>query len=250
MNRNSGFAISGDRFPKTRWSAIVAARSQDPIERECALETIIAAYWKPIYKYIRIKWHKSEADAADLVQGFFTKALEKNFFHGYDPSKARFRTFLCACLDGFVANEEKAARRLKRGGAAQTLSLDFQSAEGEFQQIEIPATESPETYFEKEWMRSLFSLALDALRAELEVGGKQMHFQLFELYYLGAEDDSDLSYAKLAERFEITTIKVTNYLALARREFRRLLLERLRELTATEEEFKREVRALFGTEIE
>ena len=245
MERDSGLAFRGDRFPQTRWSAIVAARSHDPVERDCALETIIAAYWKPVYKYIRLKWHKSHADAADLTQGFFTKAIEKNFFHDYNPVKAKFRTFLCTCLDGFVANEEKAAHRLKRGGQSQILSLDFQSAEGEFRQLEIPTTESPDDYFEKEWRRSVFTLALEALRAELEASHKQVHFQLFELYYLSAEDH-EISYAALAERFDITTTKVTNYLALARREFRRLLLDKVRELTATEEEFKREVRILFG----
>jgi len=39
---------------------------------------------------------------------------------------------------------------------------------------------------------------------------------------------------------------VTNALAWARREFRRIALERLRELCATEEEFRREARAVFG----
>jgi hypothetical protein len=39
----------GGRFPATRWSAIVAARSTDSAERTRALETVVEAYWKPIY---------------------------------------------------------------------------------------------------------------------------------------------------------------------------------------------------------
>jgi len=39
---------------------------------------------------------------------------------------------------------------------------------------------------------------------------------------------------------------VTNYLAWARRELRRLLLERLAELTGGERDFRREARELFG----
>ena len=39
---------------------------------------------------------------------------------------------------------------------------------------------------------------------------------------------------------------VTNYLAFARREFRRLLLEKLREITSSEEELEAEARALLG----
>jgi len=41
---------------------------------------------------------------------------------------------------------------------------------------------------------------------------------------------------------------VTNYLAFARREFRRIALERLREMAASDEEFRREARALLGVE--
>jgi hypothetical protein len=43
-------------FPVTRWSAIVRARSEDPVERARALESLMAAYWKPVYKYIRARW--------------------------------------------------------------------------------------------------------------------------------------------------------------------------------------------------
>ncbi len=38
---------------------------------------------------------------------------------------------LRTCLDGFAANERKAARRLKRGGGQAHLSLDFEGAEEE-----------------------------------------------------------------------------------------------------------------------
>ena len=41
---------------------------------------------------------------------------------------------------------------------------------------------------------------------------------------------------------------MTNHLAYARREFRRIALERLREMTGSEEEFRREARALLGVE--
>jgi hypothetical protein len=43
---------------------------------------------------------------------------------------------------------------------------------------------------------------------------------------------------------------VTNHLALARREFRRIVLEKLRELTSTDAEFRREARALLGVDPE
>jgi len=39
---------------------------------------------------------------------------------------------------------------------------------------------------------------------------------------------------------------VTNYLAWARREFRACVLQQLREMSATDEEFRREAKAILG----
>jgi len=238
-----------DKFPLTKWSAIVALRSAEPNERARAFDAVIATYWKPVYKYIRLKWNKANEDAKDLTQGFFAKAIEKDFFQEYDPAKARFRTFLRACLDGFVANENKAAQRLKRGGQARVISLDFESAEGELKQIEIPSPENIEQYFEQEWIRSLFSVAIESLRSECALKGKDVHFQIFQRYDLDEEAGEKLSYDQLAAEFKTSVSNVTNYLASARREFRRIVLEKLREMTATDEEFQNEARAVLGIEV-
>jgi DNA-directed RNA polymerase specialized sigma24 family protein len=239
-----------DKFSTTRASAIAAVRSDDPAERRRALEILVATYWKPVYKYLRIKWRKSNEDAKDLTQGFFAKAIEKDFFRGYDPARARFRTFLRTCVDGFVANEEKAAERIKRGGGVQLLSLDFESAEGELKLAELPSGDAMDDYFEKEFARSLFGLALEALRAEFAASGKEVHFRLFERYYLDdASDAGKLTYDQLAAEFKLPVTSVTNYLALARREFRRIVLEKLHEITATDEEFRLEARSLLGVDM-
>jgi RNA polymerase sigma factor (sigma-70 family) len=238
-----------DKFPLTQWSAIVALRSGEQSERTRAFEIIVATYWKPVYKYIRLKWGKSNEDAKDLTQGFFAKAIEKDFFQGYDPAKARFRTFLRTCLDGFVANENKAAQRLKRGGQEVITSLDFENAEGELKHIDIPAPETMDDYFEREWIRSLFSLAIETLRSECEAKGKTTHFQIFQRYDLDEAAGEKISYEQLAAEFKTSASNVTNYLAYARREFRRIVLEKLREMTATDEEFQSEARAVLGVEV-
>ncbi|HEX3355133.1 MAG TPA: sigma-70 family RNA polymerase sigma factor [Terriglobales bacterium] len=232
-------------FPRTRWSLIVAARSADVQVRQQALDVLIAAYWKPVYKYIRLRWEKDNEEARDLTQDFFLRLLDKDFLERFDPRRARLRTFLRICVDGMISNHEKAARRLKRGGDVQVLSLDFESAEGELQQIEVPSSESMEEFFEREWARSIFSLALEQLRQECEQRGKQIHFQLLELYDVD-EAGKELTYQQVAQRFGLKTSDVTNYLAYARREFRRILLEQLRGMTGSEEEFRREAQSLLG----
>jgi RNA polymerase sigma factor (sigma-70 family) len=234
-------------FPVTRWSLVVAARSAQPEERRRALDILIAAYWKPVYKYIRLRWQKDNEQAQDLTQEFFFRLLEKDFLGQYDPRRARLRTFLRVCVDHLVANEDKASRRLKRGGDVQLFSLNFETAEGEMQQLEIPAAEKMEDFFEREWVRSVFSLSLERLRQHCEEQGKQTHFRLLEFYDI-EDAGKELTYEQAGRQFGLEASDVTNYLAYARREFRRIVLQQLREMTGSEEEFQREARSLLGTD--
>jgi RNA polymerase sigma factor (sigma-70 family) len=251
MTEDTKIGGASGRFPATHWSAVLAARSDDPAERSRALEAIAAAYWKPIYKYVRIRWGKSNEDAKDLTQEFFAKLFEKEYLDDFDPAKARLRTFLRICADRFIANEAKAAKRLKRGGGAAHVSLDFDAAETELQRAEpsmqlAASPESVDDFLEKEFIRSLFGIAVERLRRECESRGKLIHFRLFEIYDLEGDDARKASYSELAEEFQIAPTDVTNYLAFARREFRRIALDCLREMTASEDEFRREARTLLG----
>jgi RNA polymerase sigma factor (sigma-70 family) len=234
-------------FPATHCSLVRAVGSPDAAVRRLAQETLIAAYWKPVYKYIRIKWRCDNEDAKDLTQAFFAQAVEKDTFEHFDPAKARFRTFVRFCVDGFVAKEQRAAGRLKRGGGVEVLSLDFEDAEGELRRQEPLADADPDDYFRQEWLRGLFATAVDDLRRHCASSDKNLHFKLFERYDLDGPDSAPgQSYAQLAHEFGLPQTQVTNYLAYARRQFRQLVLARLRVATGTEEEYDQEVRRLFG----
>jgi len=152
-------------------------------------------------------------------------------------------------VDSFVMNQEKAARRQKRGGEVRHLALDFAGAEEEFGSGSIDAAaiaspESLEEFFEKEWVRSLFALAVEDLRVLCAERGRDRAFQLFENYDL--EGDDEISYAQLARQYGIAVTEVTNALAWARREFRRIVVERLREMCGSDDEFRRETKTVFG----
>jgi RNA polymerase sigma factor (sigma-70 family) len=244
MDRDTDIGGPLHKFPVTNHSAIIAARSEDQLVRRRAFETILAGYWKPAYKYIRLKWQAGNEDAKDLTQGFFATAFEKDYFASFDPQKASFQTFLRTCLDGFVANERKAGRRLKRGGDVDHYQLDFVSAEAELAAHAAESSLSPEEYFHREWVRWMFTLAVEALRRHCDETGRTLHFQLFQRYDL--HDDGNISYASLAKEFGLEPATVNNYLAAARREFRKIVLEKLREITASAEEFRTEARSLLG----
>jgi DNA-directed RNA polymerase specialized sigma24 family protein len=154
----------------TRHSLVLAAQSNDPATRSRAIEAIAAAYWRPVYKYVRMKWNIAPEDAADFTQEFFTRLLEKEFLDSYESSKGRLRTFLRTCADRLFMNQARDSKRLKRGVGSAHMSLGFVEAEQEL------ATElrsgSPEDIFDKEWVHSIFVLGLARLQAICESGGE------------------------------------------------------------------------------
>src|SRR4029078_8168130 len=94
----------GRSSPLPRYSVVSAAQSDDPSTRTRAIEAISAAYWKPLYKYVRMKWNSTPEDAADFAQEFFARLLENESIHSYDSSKGRLRTFLRTCAERFFMN--------------------------------------------------------------------------------------------------------------------------------------------------
>jgi RNA polymerase sigma factor (sigma-70 family) len=228
---------------------VAAAGDADQEVRRRAWDVLVASYWRPVYKVLRVRWRLDREDAEDLTQDFFASAIVKKTFERYDSAKARFRTYLRTCLDGFAANERKAARRLKRGGGNIALSLDFEGAEEELRRFGAGEELDVEEYFHREWVRSLFGLAVEDLRRWSETTGKTVHFQLFERYDLeGSDAPAHPTYADLAAETGLPATQVTNFLAAARREFRCLVLQRLRELTGSEREFRDEARLVLGVD--
>jgi len=53
-------------------------RSIDAEERESALEALCAAYWKPVYKYVRLRWNRTPDAAQDLTQDFSSNYSNAN----------------------------------------------------------------------------------------------------------------------------------------------------------------------------
>jgi len=222
--------MRGSLFPTTRRSVVLALASDDAADRTRAFDALVAIYWKPLYKYVRIAHQRVANDAEDLTQAFLARAFEKNALASYDAGKASFRTFLRTLFDRHIANEVKAASRLKRGG-----NLDFRAAEDEIAR-EPDCDSSPEEYFQQEWVRSVFALAVDRLRGAAD-------FSVFEAYELDGK-----SYREIGQQLGMSEVTVTNRLAAMRRRFREIVLDVLRDATASDGEYRREVRALLGVE--
>ena len=96
-------------------------RSEDGATRRLGWEALVSAYWKPVYKHLRLRWRADAESARDMTQEFFARALEKSFFDEFDPERARFRTYLRVCVDGFAGGsaqhypDEGSCREENRG---------------------------------------------------------------------------------------------------------------------------------------
>jgi DNA-directed RNA polymerase specialized sigma24 family protein len=228
-------------FPPTRLSIVSALGDDDDDTRRRAADLLARAYWGPLATTLRLRWRLEPADAEDMTQEFFGEALSKDWFTKYDPARARFRTFLRVCLDRFAANALQSNRRLKRGGGAAMVPLDDAYA--------LPAgdDDDADVRFRQEWVRSVFSLALEAFRDEAVAAGKGVHVELFEAYDVAdAPDGERPSYRDLGARHGLAETTVTNHLAWARRTFRRHVLDVLRSLAGSEAEFREDAQDLLG----
>lgn len=220
---------------------VAGLASDQPEARQRALDVVAAAYWAPVHALLRARYGMDLDAAGDLTQEFFAAAIEKQWLASYDPARARFRTFLRTCVERFAAKAHQAARRAKRGGGLEHVPLD---------DALVPAGDDPvDALFEREWVRSVFELSLAAFRVEPRTPTQDLGFRLFERYDIeGADQDEPPTYAALATEFDVPATRVTNLLSWARRRFRGHVLDTLRALTGSDEEFRAEARALLGVE--
>jgi RNA polymerase sigma-70 factor (ECF subfamily) len=203
-------------FPSTHHSLLADLQSGNEPRRRAALDRFVEVYWKPAYKYIRVRWQRRPTDAEDLTQAFFVTLLERETVSRFETARGSFHNFLRVCIDNFARDQARAA------GTARRLVLDFSGAEAEL--AAAGPHSSPEELFHREWQRQVFTLAIADLERHAAAQSKSVHFRIFKEHDLAADKPS---YTELAARHSLPVTRVTNYLAWARRELRRLALERV-----------------------
>ncbi len=229
-------------FATTHWSVVLAAGGDaSPAARE-ALERLCRAYWFPLYGYVRAKGFSRE-DAEDLTQEFFSKFLASDALRTVSQERGRFRAFLLASLNHFLANEWDRLRAEKRGGGHTLLSLDAASAE-ERLQIE-PATDlTPERLYERRWALTLLDAVLERLRAEMIAAGKASLFEALRGFLSDAA--GTLSYAEAAARLGMTEAATRKSVQRLRERYRELLRAEVAHTVGAPHEVESELRHLLA----
>lgn len=226
-------------FPPTLPSAVRGLASSDDAQRARSQQTIAQVYWTPVYKYLRTRHNQAPELAEDTVQSFFARIIEGSALVGHDSARGRFRAFLRRAVDHHVIDQHRRRTAARRGGALP--QIDVADAERE-----LATTTAAEDIFDREWLERVVRLAIERTLEALARRNKPVHAELFQRFHI---HDDPPSYDAVAAELGITTTDVTNWLHVARREFKRVALELLRELTASPEEFADEALHAFGITV-
>lgn len=245
-------------FPVTRHSLIQRLGATDAAEngradttrdsltdRRAAYDAVCAAYRQPVCRYLERQWRLQPQDAEDATQQFFARAWDEGFLAQFDAKKARFRTFLRVCLDRQMQNMRRHDAAARRGGDGRGGVHHHASLE---EAVHASDGDTPDTRFEsafrEEFVRALFARAVSRLQQEMAARGRSIVFEVFRRYDL--EPEGVVRYAAIADALGLPVTQVTNHLHAARRRFRELTLDELRDLCATDAEFRDEARDLLG----
>jgi len=227
-------------FRTTLWSVILMAGHEGPARADQALETLCRTYWFPLYTFVRRRGYPPH-EAQDLTQEFFYHLLHKRFLDHIDRRKGRFRSFLLASLNNFLANEWDRSQRQKRGGGAVCLSLDDAAAEEKY--LLEPADElTPDKAFERRWAQAVLDRVIDRMRDEATATGNLARFESLSAFVLN--DPAVESYSQVASQLGLSVSAITSAIHRMRARFRQLFRQEIANTVASVEEVDDEIRYL------
>jgi RNA polymerase sigma factor (sigma-70 family) len=229
-------------FVTTQWTVVLSAARDDTPRARAALENLCQTYWPPLYAYVRRRGYSPE-DAQDLTQEFFARLLERNAVATVAPEKGRFRSFLLASMNHFLADEWDKARAQKRGGG-RVISVDLQSAETRLGAA-AAGNLTPEKAYEHRWAITLLEQVYQRLGEDYRQQGKAALFDVLRTTLAGTS--AAAPYAELARKLDMTKGAVKVAVHRLRQRYRALLRDTIADTVAGPEEVEDELKHLFRT---
>ena len=233
----------GAQFLTTRWSIVLgAADSSGPEAQGRALESLCREYWYPLYAYLR-RSGKGQADAEDLVQGFFHRFLQRKDFKRAKPERGRFRSYLLKSLKNYAANEWHKENAAKRGGGVTPCSLD-EDYEERYEREPLDL-ETPDSLYDKSWATSMLDKVLAKLGREYAALGKAGLFDSLRGHLAGHARQSGVAdYLEIAEEHDMTKSAVTMSVRRMRQRYGELLRREIAGTVANPDDVEAEIRLL------
>jgi len=236
-------ARDGGVFATTHWSVVMRAGADTTPESAVALDRLCRQYWQPLYYFVRRRGY-GEHDAQDLTQGFFTRLLEKDLIGAADRGRGRFRTFLLAALENYLANEWDRANRQKRGGGRQFLPLDHAGSAEAGYQLLPPDTATPDQLYERRWAQAVLEAVLGRLREEFDGRDGRGKFDVLKEFLFA--DRGEISYANAAARVGLSESATKSAIYRFRQRYGQLFADEIAQTVERPEEVDEEIRHLMA----
>lgn len=204
------------------------------------MEALCTQYWPPLYGYVRRKGHSAH-EAEDLTQEFFARLLSRNDFAGLHPAHGKFRAFLLAAMNHFLANEWRKASAQKRGGGSPRLSLDATQAERCLESTASP-NRTPEYHYDRQWAETVLESAAFRLKEASVQAGKEPVFRELNRFLSMPARTGD--YDESARRLGISVAAVAKAVERLRRQYRDCVRQVVAQTVGTRAELDEELRYL------
>jgi RNA polymerase sigma-70 factor (ECF subfamily) len=229
-------------FPTTIWRLIRDAKDRESPEHLAAMNRFVAAYWKPVFYFIRAKGHAVDR-AADLAQEFFLQMLGQDWLSRADRRRGRFRTFLLTILSRFLSDQGPS--RLPKQKLFDQRLVSISALVGERDRRFEPADEeTPEDLFMRQWARAVMSNVRRSLERFCHDKGRPDWYAIFCAIHFPAAGERRATQDALAKILRLTRDQVRYGLEAVNCRFAELLRAEVAGLVGSEEDVEAEIREL------
>jgi DNA-directed RNA polymerase specialized sigma24 family protein len=237
LERTAGEDRAAD-FRTTRWSLVLEACHNQQPEGRSALAELCGIYWYPLYAHVRRRGYNPD-DAQDLTQGFFLHLLERDAFAQVDARKGKFRSFLLASLNNFLAAAYHHANAAKRGGGQVLVPLDVVAAEDRYQ-VESAGQLSGDEIFDARWALTLLDETVRRLQERY--ASKPQIFEALKVFLVPTKQTS--SYEEVAAKLGVSVPAVKMLIHRLRQQYTSLLRQEVARTLSDPAEVDQEIHYL------
>jgi RNA polymerase sigma factor (sigma-70 family) len=219
---------------------VLRAVAGDDSRATSALEQLCRTYWYPLYAYVRRQGRGPE-EAQDLTQAFLAQLLAQGSLGQVNRQEGRFRSFLLASMNHFLADDWDRAHRQKRGGGAASIPLDALEAEDRYRFEPVDRLDASQI-FDRRWAMTILERALEQLQKEF--AERPRVFQALRGFLTG--DNEGRTSGDAAGELGMTEEAVRATVSRMRKRCRQLVRQEIASTVASLSDVEEEHRALLA----
>ncbi len=230
--------------PETCWSLVMRAGEQKDGTGADALDELLRLYLPVLKAHLVYQFRVDAHTAEDITQSFVAdKVIRKNLIGKADRSRGKFRNFLLKVFSNYVISRlRREKRRAESPDGPSNVNLDEHPDA-------VACSDDPSGAFAVRWAQQTVNEALRRMQTRCESQDLGKVWRVFELRIVGPVlgTGKPPPYEQLVRElgFESPS-QASNALITAKRMFKRVLREVVRDTVDSERQTEVEVRELRG----